>query len=644
MSWPVIVAASSAVLNAVIGVLSWARGRRRPVYRALALMSLSFALWSMAYCLAAPAFEDPLWMKLLFTPLAWLPGASLSFVWSFAGLDPGARRLRTVPLYLAGYLALGLMWAGRISLQQYRAAFIVGGLPIFAAAVGLLTVHWRRAEDPAERNRRGYLAAAAWIAVLGGFTDFLPSLGVPFLAVANIALVAWSLLVLAAVERHHLLDLGDAARRAGLLLAASGLLGLAVTALEWATRRLGGSLFVTLFLASLAALAGLPALWDRFVGAAGRLLSARQARLERLLGELERQLDAAAELEPARKAVSETSRLLWGAESTVVWLPGGLRGMDAPAAHRPLAGLLRARDEAFTSAALRREGAAELLEALEAAGFEAGAPIRRDGETAGWLLAPAPSEGYHDLAALRALGRMAAALGRALGRAETARALLHKDRLAQMGTMAAGIAHEIRNPLSSMLGAVEVLGLEISAEQKRESLRILKEEVLRLDGILTGLLEYSSPRAKSERCRWLEVCDRTTRLMRPDLPDRLNLSRSGPDLELAVSSTHLQQVLINLIKNCARAAAASPPEGGRPEVSISLSDLGGQALLAVADNGPGIPDDLMGRLFTPFASQAPGGTGLGLATVRRLAELYGGRAWAENADRGARFLVELPKA
>ncbi|MBI2362982.1 MAG: hypothetical protein HYV15_06340, partial [Elusimicrobia bacterium] len=142
-----------------------------------------------------------------------------------------------MPLYLAGYLALGLMWAGRISLQQYRAAFIVGGLPVFAAAVGLLTVHWRRAEDPAERNRRGYLAAAAWIAVLGGFTDFLPALGVPFLAVANVALVAWSLLVLAAVEKHHLLDLGDAARRAGILLATSGLLGLAVTGLEWATRR-----------------------------------------------------------------------------------------------------------------------------------------------------------------------------------------------------------------------------------------------------------------------------------------------------------------------------------------------------------------------------------------------------------------------
>lgn len=644
MTWAVAAGVASAALNSVIGALAWTRGRRRPVYRALALMSLSFAWWSAAYTLAGPEFSDPLWMKLLLTPLAWLPAASLSFAWSFSGMDPGARRLRTVPLYLLGYLSLALLWAGRISIIQFHAAFIVGGLPIFGTTVALLTLHWRRAEEPAERNRRGYLALAAWILTVVGFLDFLPLGGIPFLALPNIALIAWSLLVLAAIEKHHLLDLRDAAWQAAGLLGGSAALGLAVVGLEWGTRRLGGSLFVTLFLTSLAAMVLLPPLWDRFVGAAGRMVSARQVRLDRALGDFERRAEGASSLADAETAAAEAAREAWGAKAEVFWEPGALRALDPPGAPRPLADLLAARSEAFTAGSLRREAAAELQQALAERGLEAGAPVLRAGVRVGWLLVGPPREGFHDLGALRGLGRLAAALGRAAGHVETAQALLHADRLAQLGTMAAGIAHEIRNPLSAMLGAVELQSLPITPEQKANSLRILKEEVLRLDEILKGLLEYSSPRAKSARCKWLEVFDRVAKLMRPDFPDGLELTRTGPDVELAVPGTHLQQVLINLLRNGARAAASAPPEGKRPGVAVSLTVLGETVLLAVADNGPGIPADLLPQLFIPFSSRSPGGTGLGLATVRRLAELYGGRAWAENAPRGARFLVELPLA
>lgn len=642
MSWTTAAGVASAGLNAVVGALAWSRGRRRPVYRALALMSLSFAWWSAAYTLAAPGFSDPLWMKLMLTPLAWLPAASLSFAWSFTGLDPAARRRRTVPLYLAGYLALGLMWAGRITIMQFHAAFIVGGLPIFATTVALLTLHWRRAPDLAERNRRGYLAAAGWILTVVGFLDFLPVGNLPYLALPNVALIVWSLLVLAAVERHHLLDLRDAARQAGLLLAGSAALGLAVVGLEWATRRLGGDLFVTLFLSSLAAMAVLPPLWDRFVGAANRLVSARQVRLDRALGDFERRSEAVSSLAEAERAAAEAAEGAWGAKAEALWEPGAFKGLDAPPGDPALSAALSRRSDPFTAASLSREGESALLAALSARGLEAGAPVARGGRRVGWLLIGAPREGFHDLAALRGLARLAGALGRAAGQAEAAQALLHADRLVQLGTMAAGIAHEIRNPLSAMLGAVELQGLPITPEQKASSLRILKEEVLRLDEILRGLLEYSAPRAKSAKCRWLEVFDRVAKLMRPDFPEGLDLSRSGPDAELAVPGTHLQQILINLLRNGARAAASGPPEGARPAVSVTLSVIGPSALLAVADNGPGIPADLMGQLFVPFSSRSPGGTGLGLATVRRLAELYGGRAWAENGPRGARFLVELP--
>jgi len=207
-----------------------------------------------------------------------------------------------------------------------------------------------------------------------------------------------------------------------------------------------------------------------------------------------------------------------------------------------------------------------------------------------------------------------------------------------MGTLAAGIAHEIRNPLSAMLGAVEVLRMNPPARQREEFLNVLKEEVRRLDGILTDLLDYSSPKSREARCEWTRVRERVTGLLRPELPERVSLEVEEAAVSLAVSGPHLQQILLNLIKNAVRAVQ------DRGVVKAGLAVNGRHAVLSVQDDGTGVPAEVLPRLFTPFASQAPGGTGLGLATVRRLAELYGGRAWAENTDSGARFSVELPLA
>ena len=87
-------ALASAALNGGIGALAWVRSRGQPLYRALALMGLSFSLWSVAYLWAWPEFMDPFWMKMLFSPVAWLPGAALSFAWCFTGLPARQRRWR----------------------------------------------------------------------------------------------------------------------------------------------------------------------------------------------------------------------------------------------------------------------------------------------------------------------------------------------------------------------------------------------------------------------------------------------------------------------------------------------------------------------------------------------------------------------
>ena len=642
LEWPIAVALASAGLNGIIGALAWVRSRGQPLYRSLALMSLSFSLWSAGYLWAWPEFTDPFWMKMLFSPTAWLPGAALSFAWCFTGLPQRERRLRTAPLYVLGFLALGLMWVDRISLQQFRAAFIMGAVPIFGGVLYLLSKHWYEAPRGAERNRRGYFLVAAWIAIIGCFSDFITSFWLPFMATANVALVLYALIILLAIERHHLMDLRAAAGQAAALIAASTVLAGGLAALAWMTRRVDGSLFLNFFVVSVVFVVALPPLWGRANSVFNRLFFARQGKRELALEKLDASLSDVGSLVAIEHAIAEVVKDEWGAETLVLWDANRLASLEPEQTLMvDQYAALVASPSVWTESSLERETgkwAAALRKTLSDKGMRVIAPVTDEGQLLGAVLLGPPAQDFYDLAALRWIRRVAHSAARAAHAAQTAQRLVHSDRLAQMGTLAAGIAHEIRNPLSAMLGAVEVMRMDPPEEQRKEFLGVLKEEVQRLDGILTELLDYSSPKSREESCEWSKVRNRVLKLLSPDIPEGLTLEIGEGDAKLAVSGAHLQQILINLIKNAVRAV------DGKGTVQAALESGDGIVTLRVADDGAGIPEGVLPRLFTPYASQAPGGTGLGLATVRRLAELYGGRAWAENPGRGALFSVELPLA
>ncbi|MBI5244716.1 MAG: hypothetical protein HY922_13690 [Elusimicrobia bacterium] len=666
MNRAIVVALISAACNGAIGTLAYLRGRHNSLYRSFSVLSFSFAFWSLAYIGAWPDFSDPFRMKLLYTPLAWLPGAVLSFVWSFTGLPETARRRRTVPLYLAGAGLLGMLWTRAVSLQTYQYAFLAAAMPIFGIGLVLLFLHWKKADDRAERNRRGYLLAASCIAVAGALADGLSLLGHPIPKPGNLCLMLYSLIVLAAIGRHHLMDLRAATRQALTMAGVSLLLSILLTGIAWLTQLLEGPLFLNFFLLGLVLLALLPALWERFNTLFGRSLSARQARRDRALEELERSLDRASELQSISSMAQSTIRSVWGAEAQFLWAARVLRGLEpGPALQEPLLGLLATAPQVATLDSLGREERTKALyEALLDRQFEAVVPVLREGELVGAALLGPPVGGFYDLSGVRWLNRLSAALGRAVGGAELAAGLLRADRLAQLGTLAAGVAHEVRNPLSAMSGAIALLGQPLGEERRREYLDVLKEEIQRLDGIVAELLDYASPDARQARCSWAEVWGRAERLLRADWPGGVALLCRDEPADLAVSAAHLQQILHNLLRNALCAVQTRRPPAEKPEVLVTLSKQngralgsavpggqtfsfpggGGRAVLEVADNGAGIPLDLLPRLFVPFAKASDGGAGLGLATVKRLAELYGGRVWAENLGQGARFTVELPLA
>ena len=215
--------------------------------------------------------------------------------------------------------------------------------------------------------------------------------------------------------------------------------------------------------------------------------------------------------------------------------------------------------------------------------------------------------------------------------------LVQSEKLAGIGRLAAGVAHEINNPLGVILGYAKLLRRR-AAPDLAEDLAIIEEETLRAKDIVEGLLDLSRPLPAG-----IEPVD--LRALSEDVVSRLREARLLDGVAVSVEGAgsapghaeKLRQVLVNLVKNAAEAAGA----GGR--VAVRVAERDGAAEIAVEDSGPGLDPGVRGRLFEPFFTTKPRGTGLGLAVSRAIARAHGGELAADAAaGGGARFALRLP--
>lgn len=224
-----------------------------------------------------------------------------------------------------------------------------------------------------------------------------------------------------------------------------------------------------------------------------------------------------------------------------------------------------------------------------------------------------------------------------------------RDRLAALGEMSAGLAHEIRNPLGAIKGAVQCLTPESLPEEDREFLEVIIEEVNRLNGVVTAFLDYARPLKQNFGHTDLnEVVSRTVRLVQNEIPSRITLSTELSETLAKVSADaeQLKQVLINLIQNAAQAL-------GNRTGTIHLKTMGPDresemrpsewVELHVVDDGPGIPTGAQENIFVPFFTTKQKGTGLGLAICQRIVKNHGGSiSVLSRPEEGSRFIVRLP--
>ncbi|MFK7997981.1 MAG: nitrogen regulation protein NR(II) [Polyangiales bacterium] len=212
------------------------------------------------------------------------------------------------------------------------------------------------------------------------------------------------------------------------------------------------------------------------------------------------------------------------------------------------------------------------------------------------------------------------------------------DRLATLGRLASGLAHEIRNPLGAISGSVQMVRDSVTGEDK-SLLDIVLSEVDRLNDLVTQMLDVARPPVLRRAPTLIhELCAEVVLMTRADESFRnVKFRAEGSSAPVNVDSARFRQLIWNLLKN---AAQASPPGG---VVSLVTSETDDMVVLTVSDEGDGIDESQREHLFDMFSSGHDHGIGLGLAVVRQIVDTHGAAIHVtNNEDAGAQFVVEIP--
>jgi two-component system sensor histidine kinase HydH len=218
------------------------------------------------------------------------------------------------------------------------------------------------------------------------------------------------------------------------------------------------------------------------------------------------------------------------------------------------------------------------------------------------------------------------------------------ERLASLGRLAAGVAHEIRNPLSSIRGFAQYFMNRLKGHEEEQGYAsVMVKEVDRLNRVVTDLLDFARPKEPRREPHHLgNILSHSIKLLEPEL------KKKGVQVEeeyesdippVLVDRDQLSQAFLNLLLN----SVESIEGGGRIRISLKKGYNQNGAEVAVSDTGRGIPPEDLGRVFEPFFTTKRGGTGLGLAIVHQIVESHGGEITVESTERvGTTFRITLP--
>jgi signal transduction histidine kinase len=685
----------NALASLVLAVAVFSRRPREARAVAFTWVLLNVAVWSALYfcwMLARTPEAALFWCRALSAAAILIPVAYYHFVTLLTG-RPRNRELVTGYVLAGGLAVLSFTPWLVVQVEPNRwfpfwprpgwlyPIYLALFFAFFARSIVLLWTEWRQA-DFLRRNQLLYVLVFTLAGFIGGSTNYFLWYGLPVPPVGNILVAVYMIGVGYAVIRFRLMDFNLLiARAAGYALLVVVLAGGQLLLVRLLARLATGgavtepAVFLVALVVSAVLFAFLPAVRERVdVFLEQRVLGrneAGRARLLRLPQQLSALQDEEAIFQETVRATAESlavprAALLLRLEFEPGFRPraatGWPDGETAPsmADDHPLAALLRRSSprsillaeleqkrrgtESEAAAQLRREHRLELMVPVSADTFFYGCLV----------LGARPKHGIFSAADIALLEAIGLQVGLNLRARQLERRANQTEKLISLGTLAAGLAHELRNPLVSIrtfAALMEEQGGD--AEFRREFRTVVERDARRIGSIIDHVSAFAeNTRVKFAPVRVDEVIAAVYDIARPEFV-RAGVAFAGPPAGLpAVSGNYgqLLQVFLNLFQNAIHALAGRPA----PRVEVRAHFAGGESgvrmlVLAVVDNGAGIESALLAHVFEPFVStKATGagerrGMGLGLALVKRIVEGHRGAITVTSEPgRGTTFFVHLP--
>ncbi|HYS09458.1 MAG TPA: ATP-binding protein [Myxococcales bacterium] len=692
----------AAIVCLALALAMLLRPGRTRVWTAFALLNFALLAYQIGDFLYGIFGAEPAWpLRLTLASAGFIPVAVLGFIVDFqgesAGRVVGLRRFATATALATVAVAvspLALMPPARIAASG--AVFVQ-----LTAAVSLLYARMRRAASRTERARLFYLWVGAALCVGLTFGELLIRLaGWPAPPFANVAMTIYLYFLSQTILRHRLLDLNELLGKI-VVLACVGLVLFAIYGLlvRWTGGTTGLFLFNTM-VASFVILILFEPLKSKVEEKVLSIFFAERFEFVQALTALRQRLAGIIDVRELGQVVLdgfyETRRVTHASIYLLADDGLGFRRLDyrgpAPTPYidaatmralvqsaqagqkaqlvelveRRLAELRQLQPESETESSALAEERTRLSEIGAAmAAMRAGVtiPLVASQRVVGFLclLDDRVPEAFasDELAAMLDVGEQAAIT---IENSRLYERMKERDRLAALGEMAAGLAHEIRNPLGAIKGAAQYLDPAQLQGADGEILQIIVEEVNRLDGVVAQFLDYSRPfpNASSGKFQSTDLNDvlwKTMKLIESSLPPNVVLEMDlTPGLPaLRADAEQLKQVFINLVLNAVQAM----PDGGRltvrtrrphAPVELGLSEStprysADQVEVRFADTGAGIPEEALDRIFIPFYTTKTKGTGLGLAISQRIVKGHGGSIEVQSrVGEGTEFILRFPSA
>ncbi|MBJ6762931.1 GAF domain-containing protein [Myxococcaceae bacterium JPH2] len=686
----------SALLASIIGLALGVSMLLRPGRpRVLTLYSL-FALTAAGYYLSFffhsifPAASYP-WVSRIALGATVLvaslvPGAAVAFFLEFLGVSKGTHLVGRRLALLSAVLGLAVAVTPLADKPWARVSMGVWVLGALLTSVSLLVHRVRTTESRIEQLRLTYLAIGAGAAVLFSALDFLGRYDIPFPTLGPVFSTLYLFFLAQTLLRLRLMDLHELLGKIASQTVLAIILAAVFTVLTaWVDENTSLFVFNTV-VAAFVILILLDPLRTKVEEMVVRIFFRERFALLGALGSLRARMVTVIEMSEltrlALDALHETGRVTHASVYLMAEDRPGYRLLDArgpyPAAFLDTAaarGLLFAAasgQKAVLRENVERRAAVMRLQAVEGKRYRD--ELKRLNDTRAALVQMKSGITVPLVGNDRVIGflnlwdervpeayasdeialilEVAERMATVLENSKLYEKIRERDRLAALGEMAAGLAHEIRNPLGAIKGAAQCLEPNKIPGEDGEFLDVIVEEVNRLNGVVTAFLDYARPLKQSFGPTDLnEVVTRTMRLIQNDVPPTITLA---VELDLHLprvdgDAEQLKQVLINLVQNAVQALGdgegritvrTEKPERFGDFRSASTGDF---VEVRISDTGPGIPADQHQHIFVPFYTTKQKGTGLGLAICQRIVKNHGGTISVQSkVAEGTTFIIRMP--